>query len=91
LNEVAGRFSAGYGVRPQSVAPFMERHGLTTLALLADTAFAASQVRDLEELTAADRPAYERVMDIIIGAASDPSLLGGSIHLLYVGRKGQGD
>jgi len=87
LNDVAGRFTAGYGVRPHEVAPFLERHGLTTVALLADTGFAASQAQQLAELAESDPEAYEAAMEIILRTSDDPSLLGGSIHLLYVGQK----
>lgn len=87
LNDVPNRFNAGYGVRPHEVAPFLERHGLTTVALLADTGFAASQAQRLAELAESDPAAYEAAMQIILRTADDPSLLGGSIHLLYVGQK----
>ncbi|CAG0936183.1 Glycine/sarcosine N-methyltransferase [Thermoflexales bacterium] len=87
LNDVPDRFNAGYGVRPQEVAPFMERRGLKTIELLADTGFAAPHVQHLAELAESNPHAYERAMDIIVSTANDPSLLGASIHLLYVGQK----
>lgn len=87
LNDVPGRFTAGYGVRPGEVAPFMERHGLQTLELLADTGFATQQAQELHELAASDPESHEMVMELIVDTAGDPSLLGSSIHLLYVGRK----
>jgi S-adenosylmethionine-dependent methyltransferase len=87
LNKVPGRFSAGYGIHPQKVAPFLEKHGLTTLDLLADTGFAAANARDLEALAKSNPGGYETIMEIIINTASDPSLLGASVHLLYIGQK----
>jgi len=87
LNDVPDRFNAGYGVRPQEAARFLEQHGLATLELLADTGFAASNAQDLVELAESDPKAYEAVMQIIIETARDPSLLGAGIHLLYVGQK----
>lgn len=87
LNDVPGRSSAGYGVRPQEVAPFLEQHSLTTVELLADTGFASAHAEYLDELATSDPGAYERVMEFIVGMAGDPSLLGASTHLLYVGRK----
>jgi S-adenosylmethionine-dependent methyltransferase len=87
LNDVPDRFSVGYGVRPQEVAPFMERHGFQTLELLADTGFATEQAQDLQALAASDPETYDMVMELILDTASDPSLLGSSIHLLYVGQK----
>lgn len=87
LNDVPGRFNAGYGVRPQAIAPFFEAHGLVTLELLADTGFAMYEAQALAELSEADPKVYETVMEIIVGMANDPSLLGASIHLLYVGKR----
>ena len=87
LNDVAGRFSAGFGVRPQDLAPFMEQYGFKTLEVLADTGFAASLGRELQELAISDPQTYEKAMALIIDTASDPSLLGASSHLLYVGVK----
>ncbi len=87
LNDVPGRFTAGYGVRPGEVAPFMERHGFQTLELLADTGFATEQGQELQELATSDPQSYEMVMELILDTAGDPSLFGSSVHLLYVGRK----
>jgi len=86
-NDVPGRFNAGYGVRPLEVAPFFETHGLQTLELLADTGFAAYEAQTLAELSEADPQAYQTVMELILSTANDPSILGASIHLLYIGRK----
>lgn len=86
-NDVSGRFNAGYGVRPQSIAPFMEKHGLTTVELLADTGFAAPYAAQLKELAETDPQTYHQVLELITSTANDPSLLGASIHLLYVGQK----
>jgi len=87
LNDMPGRFSVGYGVRPQAVAPFWEQHGLETVALLADTGFAAPHAQQLAELAETDPKAYAAAMEIILRTAGDPSLLGASIHLVYIGRK----
>lgn len=87
VNDVAGRFNPGYDVHPQDVAPFLERHGLRSLALLADTGFAAGQAQQLAELAVSNPRAYETAVEIIVRTADDPSLLGATIHLLYVGRK----
>jgi ubiquinone/menaquinone biosynthesis C-methylase UbiE len=87
LNDASGRFNAGHGVRPQAVAPFMEQHGLTTVELLADTGFAAPHAAQLEELARIDPKTHNQMMELIVNTANDPSLLGASIHLLYVGQK----
>lgn len=87
VNDVPNRFNAGYGVRPQEVAPFFEKHGLKTVELLADTGFAAPCAQHLAELAESDPKAHEMAMEIIISTAHDPSIWGASIHLLYVGQK----
>ncbi len=84
---VPGRFDAAFGVRPPDVAPFMERHGFTTVELLADTGFATSLAGALADLAVSNPAAHEAALRLILQTAADPSLLGGSIHLLYVGRK----
>jgi S-adenosylmethionine-dependent methyltransferase len=87
FNDVPNRFTSGYGVRPQEIAPFFERHGLKQVDLLADTGFAAPVAQQLAELADTDPKAYQGIMDIIIDSADDSSILGASTHLLYVGKK----
>ena len=48
-NDIPGRFTGGYGVRPEEVAPFFARYGFAARALLA----AESIVPDLQEPLAA--------------------------------------
>ena len=87
INDVPGRFTNGYGVLPGDVPPFFEQHGFTTLALLAAEGIAASSQPALSELAASDPTAHQAALDVIIRTSSDPSILGMSGHLLYVGRR----
>jgi ubiquinone/menaquinone biosynthesis C-methylase UbiE len=87
FNDIPNRFTSGYGVHPQEIAPFFEKHGLKTLDLLADTGFAAPVAQQLLDLAEADPKTYQGVMEIIIDTAEDPSIWGASTHLLYVGQK----
>jgi ubiquinone/menaquinone biosynthesis C-methylase UbiE len=89
LNDVAGRFNAGFGVLPRNLAPFMEQYGLQTLDVLADTGFAASLAGELQDLASSDPQTYQKALALIIDTANDPSLLGASVHLLYVGLTGK--
>ncbi len=86
-NDVPGRFTGGYGVRPEEVAPFFAQYGFEARALLA----AESIVPDLQEPLAAlqmDNPhAYEVMIDAVVRAAGDPSVLGLANHLLYIGER----
>ena len=56
INDVPGRFTDAYGVLPEEVAPFFERHGFTTLALLAAEGIAANSQRSSPNW----RPAIQR-------------------------------
>lgn len=87
VNDVPGRFTGGYGVRPEDVAPFFERHGLAMLSLLASEGIIPDMQGQLAELAVSDPDAHRAMLDVVIRAASDPSILGLSNHLLYIGRK----
>jgi S-adenosylmethionine-dependent methyltransferase len=86
VNDVPGRFTGGYGVRPEEVAPFFARHGFTRLALLASQGIAAGLEDALAELAGSNPAAYQAALHVVVCTASDPSILGLSSHLLYVGR-----
>jgi SAM-dependent methyltransferase len=84
INDVADRFTGGYGVQPEEVMPFFERHGFATRALLA----CEGMVPDLQDAVAdmrqEDPVAYQRTLEVILQSAADPSILGMSGHLLYI-------
>ena len=86
-NDVPGRFTGGYGVCPEEVAPFFERHGFAMLALLASEGIIPDMQGQLAELAVSDTDAHQAMLDVVIRTASDPSVLGLSNHLLYIGRK----
>jgi SAM-dependent methyltransferase len=85
LNDVPGRFTGGYGVRPEAVAPYFESHGFQTLALLACEGITVGLAGAVAELAAEQPAAHQVALDLIVGTASDPSILGLANHLLYVG------
>jgi SAM-dependent methyltransferase len=87
VNALPERFTGCHGVRPEEVAPYFERQGLTTLALLAAEGFTNGLGEALADLQMGDQAAYERLLELVVQTASDPSLLGMSAHLLYVGRR----
>jgi ubiquinone/menaquinone biosynthesis C-methylase UbiE len=87
VNDVPGRFTYGYGARPQEVAPFFEQHGFTTLTLLAAEGIAVDVQETLFELAESDPSTYQAAFDVILRTAGDSSILGMAAHLLYVGRK----
>ncbi len=87
LNDIAGRFTSGYGVHPNEVMPFFARYGFTMRALLATEGIAPDLQGALAELATHDPPTYRAALGVIIRTASDPSILGLANHLLYVGHK----
>ena len=85
LNDVPGRFTQGYGVHPDEVAPFFERHGFRTRTLLASEGITLGVQDALAELAVANPAAYRVALDLVLRTASDPSILGLASHLLYIG------
>lgn len=88
-NDVPGRFTGGYGVLVEEVAPFFAQHGFTRLALLGSQSVTAGLEDALAELERNDLVAYHAVLDTAIRTAGDPSIPGLCHHLLYIGRKSQ--
>jgi ubiquinone/menaquinone biosynthesis C-methylase UbiE len=86
-NEIADRFTHGFGVSPQEVPPFFEKHGFQTVNLLALEGFTAGLESILADLFHEDRRPYNQALELIMQSAGDPSILGMAIHILYVGRK----
>jgi S-adenosylmethionine-dependent methyltransferase len=87
VNDIPGRFTDGYGVRPEEVAPTFEGYGFTALALLSAEGLVVDIQRALSELAEDDPETHQAAFDLVLRTASDPSILGMASHLLYVGRK----
>ncbi|HEY8760980.1 MAG TPA: class I SAM-dependent methyltransferase [Candidatus Dormibacteraeota bacterium] len=85
-NDEAGRFTEAYLYRPAEVTPFFEARGFETLRVMASQSFLYLAQDQVAELRERDAEAYEALLDIAYGAATDPSLLGITGHLLYAGR-----
>ena len=86
-NDIAGRFDYGFGVRPEEIIPFFDTFGLQSETLLAAESLSVGLQGLLAEFSTHSPQAYAIALDLMIDAASDPSLHGSSNHLLYVGRK----
>jgi SAM-dependent methyltransferase len=85
-NDLPGRFTHGWGTRPEAVAPWFERFGLETIALIASEGFAAFIEPSFAAMREREPRAFETAMRLIIETAADPSLLGSAKHLLYLAR-----
>jgi ubiquinone/menaquinone biosynthesis C-methylase UbiE len=82
----AGALTEAFLFRTEDVAPFFEARGFQTEALVASEGFLALVQQQVAELRERDEAAYEALLEIAAEAAGDPSILGLSGHLLYVGR-----
>lgn len=85
-NDIPGRFTHGHGVDLAQVAPFFEGCGYQTRGLLALEGFTAGLESVIRELSQENPELYQKVLDLILDHAGDPSILGMSIHILYIGR-----
>lgn len=86
-NDVPGRFTGGYGVRPDEVATFVEPYGFVTRALVSTHGFATGIEEQLIAMRTTDPDAYETAMRLLLDTADDPSILGTAGHLLYVAER----
>ena len=86
-NDEPGRFTGGYGARPEEIAPFFARFGFEQETLLASQSVAPDLQRTLAELAENDPQSFETTLVILLEVASEPSILGMSSHLLYVGKR----
>lgn len=85
-NDVAGRFSHGYGAMPQEIEGFFEAREFETIGLFASEGLGAGIETALAKIRDQDESAYRAILGEIVEAADDPSLFGLSTHLLYIGR-----
>ncbi|MBY0115804.1 class I SAM-dependent methyltransferase [Paenibacillus sp. FSL H8-0317] len=81
-----GRFTGAYYFNIQDVTPFMEQHGFETIDLIGSSSLRA-MLTDEQQQYWKERGEYDELMHYMIEAAKDPSILGISSHLLYIGRK----
>jgi len=87
INDIPGRFTGGYGFRPEDVAPFFARHGLQPIDLLATEGIIPDLQAALAELSVSDPASYHATLEVIARTANDPSILGLANHLLFIGRR----
>ena len=86
-NDEPARLDGGYGARPEEVAPFMEGHGLETLALLAAESISRGLEAAIAETAEQAPEVHARMLDVLAEVAEEPSILAMSGHLLLIGRR----
>jgi ubiquinone/menaquinone biosynthesis C-methylase UbiE len=84
VNDVPGRFTQGYRIKLEEVDPFFSRFDFEQVALLSTESLTVGLEAVLPELLA-DEALRQLVVELAIGHAGDPSILGLARHLLYVG------
>jgi ubiquinone/menaquinone biosynthesis C-methylase UbiE len=80
-------FADAYFARPEEVVPLGESAGFTTLRLMGCEGLLVGHEDYVNSLTGAARQVW---LDFNYRFAQEPSLLGASDHLLYIGRKEAG-
>lgn len=86
-NDSPGRFTSGYGFRPEEVRDFFSSHGLSEIELLAAEGLAVGLANQMPDFIEERSETFERALSLILDTASDPSLLGAASHLLFIGRR----
>ncbi|PQP84253.1 class I SAM-dependent methyltransferase [Paenibacillus sp. PCH8] len=81
-----GRFTGAYYFNIHDVAPFMEQHGFETAELIGSSSLRVMLTEEQQQYWK-NRAEYDELIRYMIEAAKDPSILGVSSHLLYIGRK----
>lgn len=81
-----GRFTGAYYYNVEEIRPFMESNGFETVDLIGSSSIGALLGSEQKQYWA-ERGEQEQLTEMLIGIARDPSVLGVSSHLLYVGRK----
>jgi ubiquinone/menaquinone biosynthesis C-methylase UbiE len=84
---VAGIFSPASTVHPKEVRPFMERTGFDTVELVSSESLAGDVQAHLSLFAERQPGLYPWVLEELVKLANDPTILGSSWHLLYIGRK----
>ncbi|SFA96430.1 Methyltransferase domain-containing protein [Cohnella sp. OV330] len=81
-----GRFTGAYAFPLAGIVPFMERMGFETLKLIASESIGGMTAEKLEAWRACGDAEYRDIVDLLVELAENPSILGASPHLLYVGK-----
>ncbi|MEK4438779.1 class I SAM-dependent methyltransferase [Paenibacillus sp. FSL K6-2862] len=81
-----GRFTGAYYFNIQDIQPFMEQHGFETVNLIGSSSLGAMLTAEQQQYWK-ERGEHEELIQFMIEKAEDPTILGISSHLLYIGTK----
>lgn len=83
-----GRFTGAYYFNLEDIKPFMELHGFKTIKLIGSSSIAGSfKAEQFDYWRSRGEEEFQEVMKLIYQEAENPSILGVSSHLLYIGQK----
>ena len=86
-NEIPGRFSLGYGVRPGEIEHLLESQGFATVEVRSAQSLSVGAPEAVGEILTAGGALAAAVERLMIDLSVDPSVIAGTGHLLYVGRR----
>lgn len=81
-----GRFTGAYYINIHEIKPFMESNGFETIDLIGSSSI-GSMINNEQKQYWTEQGEYEKLLNFMITSANDPSILGISSHLLYIGRR----
>lgn len=81
-----GRFTGAYFFNIDEIKPFMESQGFQTIDLIGSSSIGGLLQTEQKQYWE-EREERQELLDLFIKFAKDPSVLGISSHLLYIGRK----
>lgn len=81
-----GRFTGAYYFNIDEIQPFMERNGFESIDLIGSSSIAAMLSAEQQQYWT-HQEGEESLINFLISKANDPSILGISSHLLYIGKR----
>lgn len=82
----AGRFTGAYYFEIMDIKPFMESNGFETIDLIGSSSI-GGLISNEQRQAWEEKGESETLINLLIELARDPSILGVSSHLLYIGRR----
>jgi len=79
-------FTAAQWFLPEELQVLFEKHGVETLDMAALEGLSSHHIRETNRL-ARDKEKWSMWIDILLRTCNHPSIVGGSEHMLFVGRK----
>lgn len=81
-----GRFTGAYYFPIEEIRPFMESHGFETIDLIGSSSIGGLLSKEQQQYWK-DQGDEQQLLEMLIKTAKDPSVLGISSHLMYIGRR----